>query len=226
MLALQYHELLSEGEVLQQQAAATTKSTKDRSEPKLKQVKHGSKVIAAGLFGLAPKLLISTWDRIVTRDSNYSAFGSGVTVQGMGFVLQNRGGLFSVDPASPNALAGRKRPFHTIIPGFMERGDQHIGFGIMGGMNQPLAHAQFVSNVVDYKMNIQAALEEPRFTVNTRLGCNIVIESRVTPESIEQLTKMGDSSGRLWHRTQTPALTSRSYFRRRSNFWHCEIRSW
>ena len=46
----------------------------------------------------------------------------------------------------------------------MERGDQHIGFGIMGGMNQPLAHAQFVSNVVDYKMNIQAALEEPRFT--------------------------------------------------------------
>jgi gamma-glutamyltranspeptidase/glutathione hydrolase len=109
----------------------------------------------------------------------------------MGFVLQNRGGLFSVDPASPNALAGRKRPFHTIIPAFMERGDQHIGFGIMGGMNQPLAHAQFVSNVVDYKMNIQAALEEPRFTVTTKLGCNIVIESRVTPESIEQLTKMG-----------------------------------
>jgi gamma-glutamyltranspeptidase/glutathione hydrolase len=141
----------------------------------------------------------TTYLSVVDRDgnilsfiqSNYSAFGSGVTVQGMGFVLQNRGGLFSVDPASPNALAGRKRPFHTIIPAFMERGDQHIGFGIMGGMNQPLAHAQFVSNVVDYKMNIQAALEEPRFTVNTKLGCNIVIESRVTPESIEQLTKMG-----------------------------------
>jgi gamma-glutamyltranspeptidase/glutathione hydrolase len=141
----------------------------------------------------------TTYLSVVDRDgnilsfiqSNYSAFGSGVTVQGMGFVLQNRGGLLSVDPASPNALAGRKRPFHTIIPAFMERGDQHIGFGIMGGMNQPLAHAQFVSNVVDYKMNIQAALEEPRFTVNTKLGCNIVIESRVTPESIEQLTKMG-----------------------------------
>jgi gamma-glutamyltranspeptidase/glutathione hydrolase len=141
----------------------------------------------------------TTYLSVVDRDgnilsfiqSNYSAFGSGVTVRGMGFVLQNRGGLFSVDPASPNALAGRKRPFHTIIPAFMERGDQHIGFGIMGGMNQPLAHAQFVSNVVDYKMNIQAALEEPRFTVTTKLGCNIVIESRVTPESIEQLTKMG-----------------------------------
>ncbi|MGP0099926.1 MAG: gamma-glutamyltransferase [Terriglobales bacterium] len=141
----------------------------------------------------------TTYLSVVDRDgnilsliqSNYSAFGSGVTVQGMGFVLQNRGGLFSLDPNSPDALAGRKRPFHTIIPAFMERGDQHIGFGIMGGMNQPLAHAQFVSNVVDYKMNIQAAMEEPRFTVNTKLGCNIVIESRVTPESIEQLTKMG-----------------------------------
>ena len=141
----------------------------------------------------------TTYFSVVDRDgnilsiiqSNYSAFGSDVTVQGMGFVLQNRGGLFSFDPASPNALAGHKRPFHTIIPAFMEHGDQHIGFGNMGGMNQPLAHAQFVSNIVDYKMNIQAALEEPRFTVNTKLGCNIVIESRVTPESIEQLTKMG-----------------------------------
>lgn len=141
----------------------------------------------------------TTYLSVVDRDgnvlsfiqSNYAAFGSGVTVQGMGFALQNRGALFSLDPASPNALAGHKRPFHTIIPAFMENGDQHIGFGIMGGMNQPLAHAQFVSNVVDYKMNIQAALEEPRFTVNAKLGCNIVIESRVTPESIDQLTKMG-----------------------------------
>ncbi|MGC2300573.1 MAG: gamma-glutamyltransferase [Acidobacteriaceae bacterium] len=123
--------------------------------------------------------------------SNYSAFGSGITVDGMGFVLQNRGGLFSVDPQSPNALAGHKRPFHTIIPGFMQRGDEHIGFGIMGGFNQPLAHAQFVSNLVDYHMNIQAAMEEPRFTVNGKLGCNIVIESRVTEGSIDQLTKKG-----------------------------------
>jgi gamma-glutamyltranspeptidase / glutathione hydrolase len=79
-------------------------------------------------------------------------------------VLQHLSG-FSLDPASPNALAGRKRPFHTIIPAFMQRGDEHIGFGIMGGLNQPLAHAQFVSNVVDYHMNIiQAAMEGPRFT--------------------------------------------------------------
>jgi gamma-glutamyltranspeptidase/glutathione hydrolase len=123
--------------------------------------------------------------------SNYSAFGSAVTVRGMGFVLQNRGGLFSLDPASPNVLAPRKRPFHTIIPAFMERGDLHIGFGIMGGANQPLAHAQFVSNFVDYGMNLQAALENARFTVSGHGGCDIVIESRVKPEVLQKLTAMG-----------------------------------
>src|SRR5262249_24162330 len=123
--------------------------------------------------------------------SNYEGFGSGVTVRGMGFVLQDRGGLFSLDPSHPNALAPRKRPFHTIIPAFMEHGDQHIGFGIMGGPNQPLAHAQFVSNIVDYGMNIQAALENARFTVHPKRGCNIVIESRVKPEARDKLTSMG-----------------------------------
>ena len=123
--------------------------------------------------------------------SNYEAFGSGVVVRGMGFVLQDRGALFSLDPRSPNALAPRKRPFHTIIPGFMERGEQHVGFGIMGGANQPLAHAQFVSNVVDYGMNIQEALENARFTVSPQRGCNIVIESRVTPEVRQKLSAMG-----------------------------------
>jgi gamma-glutamyltranspeptidase/glutathione hydrolase len=123
--------------------------------------------------------------------SNYASFGSGITVRGMGFVLQDRGALFSVDPSSPNALAPRKRPFHTIIPAFMERGDQHIGFGIMGGPNQPLAHAQFVSNVVDYGMNIQAALENARFTVSPERACHIIIESRVSPEVRQKLSAMG-----------------------------------
>jgi gamma-glutamyltranspeptidase / glutathione hydrolase len=123
--------------------------------------------------------------------SNYDAFGSHITVRGMGFALQNRGALFSLDPSHPNALAPRKRPFHTIIPAFMERGNQHIGFGIMGGPNQPLAHAQFVSNVVDYGMNIQAALEAPRFTVSSKGGCNVLIESRVKPEVLQQLSGMG-----------------------------------
>lgn len=123
--------------------------------------------------------------------SNYDTFGSGIVVQGMGFALQDRGALFSLDPASPNVLAPRKRPFHTIIPAFMEHGDQHMGFGIMGGANQPLAHAQFVSNVVDYGMNIQAAMENARFTVSPKRGCNILIESRVKPEVLNKLSAMG-----------------------------------
>ena len=125
--------------------------------------------------------------------SNFSAFGSGITVRGMGFALQNRGALFMLDPSKPDALAGRKRPFHTIIPAFMERGDDHIGFGIMGGANQPLAHAQFVSNVVDYGMNLQAAMETARFTVrsNFDIGCKILIEDRVSEKVRQELTSMG-----------------------------------
>ena len=123
--------------------------------------------------------------------SNYSSFGSAITVRGMGFPLHNRGSAFSLDPSSPNVLHGHKRPFHTIIPAFMQKGDRHIGFGIMGGMNQPLAHAQFVSNLVDYGMNIQAALETARFTVSQQLGCNILIESRVGQPTIDSLTNKG-----------------------------------
>jgi gamma-glutamyltranspeptidase/glutathione hydrolase len=151
--------------------------------------------VAPGALPKSDTTYLSVVDRegniLSLIQSNYEAFGSDVTVAGMGFALQDRGGLFSVDRKSPDALAGHKRPFHTIIPAFMERGDQHIGFGIMGGMNQPLAHAQFVSNVVDYHMNIQAAMEEARFTVSTKLGCNILIESRVPPDSLEKLKAMG-----------------------------------
>ncbi len=125
--------------------------------------------------------------------SNYSSFGSGITVRGMGFVLQNRGALFMLDADKPDALAPRKRPFHTIIPAFMEHGDEHIGFGIMGGANQPLAHAQFVSNVVDYGMTLQAAMELARFTVpsNFDIGCKILIENRVPIEIRQQLVGLG-----------------------------------
>jgi gamma-glutamyltranspeptidase/glutathione hydrolase len=124
--------------------------------------------------------------------SNYSEFGSGIVVSGMGFALQNRGSLFVLDPSHPNGLQPRKRPFHTIIPAFMEQGALHIGFGIMGGPNQPLAHAQFVSNLVDYGMNIQAAVEAPRFTVtNNTVSCDIAIESRIKPEVLQALRDKG-----------------------------------
>src|SRR5260370_13688172 len=116
---------------------------------------------------------------------------SGMAVEGMGFLLHDRGGAFSLEKEHPNALGLRKRPFHTIIPGFMERGTQHIGFGIMRGINQAQAQAQFVSNFVDHKMNIQAALEAPRFTKLTMGGCDVRIESRV-PEAVRnELTRRG-----------------------------------
>jgi len=151
--------------------------------------------VAAGAPPFSDTTYLSVVDRqgniVSLIQSNYEAFGSGVVVRGMGFVLQDRGALFSLDAASPNALAPRKRPFHTIIPAFMERGDQHIGFGIMGGANQPVAHAQFVSNIADYGMNIQEAMETARFTVSPQRGCNVVIESRVTPEVRQKLSSMG-----------------------------------
>src|SRR5215813_2033139 len=148
----------------------------------------------------SPSTSDTTYLAVVDKDgniasliqSNYSAFGSGIVVNGLGFPLQNRGALFVLDRNHPNALQPRKRPFHTIIPAFMERGDVHIGFGIMGGTNQPLAHAQFVSNFVDYGMNLQGALEAPRFTVaGNHVSCEIVIESRVKPDVLEALRDKG-----------------------------------
>ncbi len=119
-------------------------------------------------------------------------FGSGIAVNGMGFLLHDRGGAFSLDPDHPNALAPHKRPFHTIIPGFMERGNLHIGFGIMRGMNQAQAQAQLVSSIVDHKMNIQAALEAPRFNKHTLGGCgDIWMEARVPEAARDELTKRG-----------------------------------
>jgi len=123
--------------------------------------------------------------------SNYSEFGSGIVAEGTGFALHNRGGLFSLDPSSPNALAGRKRPLHTIIPAFAEHGDTKMAFGIMGGWNQSQAHAQFIANVVDYKMNIQAALEAPRFTKRTFSGCDVQLENRIPQKGRDELTAKG-----------------------------------
>jgi gamma-glutamyltranspeptidase / glutathione hydrolase len=166
-----------------------------RERAKLIDPEKANCEVAPGTPPFSDTTYLSVVDRegniVSLIQSNYEAFGAGIVVRGMGFVLQDRGALFSLDAASPNALAPRKRPFHTIIPAFMERGEQHIGFGIMGGANQPLAHAQFVSNIADYGMNIQEAMETARFTVSPRRGCNIVIESRVPPEVRHKLSAMG-----------------------------------
>jgi len=151
--------------------------------------------VAAG----APVFGETTYLTTVDKDGNiaswiqslYDYFGSGVTVEGLGFLLHDRGKNFTLAAGSPNVLAGGKRPSHTIIPGFMEKGDQHIGFGIMGGSNQAMAHAQFVSNVVDYGMNVQQAMEAARFRKNSAPGCDVRIEGRVPAAAIQGLKQRG-----------------------------------
>ncbi|HML17390.1 MAG TPA: gamma-glutamyltransferase [Bryobacteraceae bacterium] len=123
--------------------------------------------------------------------SNFAAFGTGLVAPGTGFALQNRGGLFTLKPDEPNTLAPRKRPLHTLIPAFMEKDSTRIGFGIMGGWNQAQAHAQFVSNIVDFGMNIQMAMEAARFTKGSFGGCEVMMESRIPASVRDELTQMG-----------------------------------
>jgi gamma-glutamyltranspeptidase/glutathione hydrolase len=143
----------------------------------------------------ADTIYMTTMDRegnmVSLIQSNYSGFGSGVVPPGGGFMLHNRGGLFTLDAKQPNTLAPRKRPLHTIIPGFMSKGDTRIAFGIMGGWNQAQAHAQFVANVVDFDLNVQQALEAPRFTKATFPGCDVTVESRIGSEVRSELQKLG-----------------------------------
>jgi gamma-glutamyltranspeptidase/glutathione hydrolase len=163
---------------------------------KLIDADHANCAAAAGEIPVGND---TTYLSVVDRDgnmvsliqSNYSSFGSGIVAAGTGFVLHNRGGLFTMDSASPNALAGRKRPMHTIIPAFAQKGDTRVAFGIMGGWNQSQAHAQFVANLADFKMNIQAAMEAPRFTKHTFNGCDVEMENRFPGNVRNELVAKG-----------------------------------
>ena len=136
---------------------------------------------------------------VIDRDGNivsliqslYSSFGSGIVAPGTGVMLHNRGALFTLEDGHPNQIAPRKRPLHTIIPAFMSKGDVKIGFGIMGGFNQAQAHAQFVSDIVDFGLDVQQALEVGRFTKGSFSGCDVDVEVLVSEAVRKELAALG-----------------------------------
>ena len=128
--------------------------------------------------------------------SLFNAFGSGVVPPGMGFCLQNRGRHFSMDPAHRNVLAPRKRPFHTLMASITTKNDRPVlGFATMGGNGQAMFHLQALTNVFDYGLDIQEAIERPRFLIGAFLpdepADTIRLESRVDPEVVAGLRRLG-----------------------------------
>ena len=133
--------------------------------------------------------------------SNYRGMGSGMMPPGLGFMLQDRGELFSLDKNHRNALEGGKRPFHTIIPAFVTKdGKPFMSFGVMGGATQPQAHAQIIINMIDFGLNLQEAGDAPRIVHSGSSqptdevmtdGGSLSIESGFGKEIEKQLTKKG-----------------------------------
>lgn len=122
--------------------------------------------------------------------SNYMGFGSGAVVPGYGVSLQNRGCGFTLEEDHPNTLAPGKRPFHTIIPGFITKGDQPVGpFGIMGGHMQPQAHLQVISSMIDFHLNPQDALDAPRWHWDEKK--KVSVEAQMPIRTIEDLIRRG-----------------------------------
>lgn len=122
--------------------------------------------------------------------SNYMGFGSGVVVPGTGLALHNRGCNFNLDPESENCVAPGKKPYHTIIPGFLSKDGKAVGpFGVMGGFMQPQGHVQVIVNTVDYGMNPQEALDAPRWQwVGDK---NVEIERTMNGGVTEELLRKG-----------------------------------
>ena len=138
--------------------------------------------------------------------SNYSNLGSGLVPDGLGFVLQDRGNAFSLDPGHANAYAPGKRPFHTIIPGFAFKGDQPwLSFGVMGGAMQPQGQVQVLINLIDQGMNLQQAGDAARYYHDGSSRSNrplsaapagigeVSVESGIRPAEVEKLRRLGHS---------------------------------
>ena len=122
-------------------------------------------------------------------NSIFHSFGSGLLDAASGVLFNNRGAGFVIDPKHPNCIAPKKRPMHTIIPGMMRKDDRPImTFGVMGGHYQPVGHAHFVTNLLDFEMDIQEALDAPR---TFAYGNQLQVERGVSRNVVEGLQKLG-----------------------------------
>jgi gamma-glutamyltranspeptidase / glutathione hydrolase len=122
--------------------------------------------------------------------SNYDGFGSGILVPDTGIALQNRATGFTLEDGHPNRVAPEKRPFHTIIPGFLAQDGEPLGpFGVMGAPMQPQGHLQMAINLADYRLNPQAALDAPRWRFLE--GNKVLLEKSVSREIVEGLKQRG-----------------------------------
>ena len=134
---------------------------------KIINLRKAASTYESGIFEDGDTIYMTVADKdgnmVSLIQSNYRGMGSGMVPPNLGFMLQDRGEMFSLDPNHRNSLEGGKRPFHTIIPAFITKDDKpFISFGLMGGGMQPQGHAQIVVNLIDFKMNLQEAGDAPR----------------------------------------------------------------
>jgi len=174
---------------------------------KLINPKKAASTYDSGIFEDGDTIYMTVADKdgnmVSLIQSNYRGMGSGMVPPNLGFMLQDRGEMFSLDPDHRNSLEGGKRPFHTIIPAFITKDDKpFISFGLMGGGMQPQGHAQIVVNIVDFQMNLQEAGDAPRIrhfgssepTGETMLnGGFLSLESGINEEIRNELLKLGHS---------------------------------
>ena len=172
---------------------------------KLINPKKAASTYDSGIFEDGDTIYMTVADKdgnmVSLIQSNYRGMGSGMVPPNLGFMLQDRGEMFSLDPDHRNSLEGGKRPFHTIIPAFITKDDKpFISFGLMGGGMQPQGHAQIVVNIVDFQMNLQEAGDAPRIrhfgssepTGETMLnGGFLSLESGINEEIRNELLKLG-----------------------------------